>query len=313
MERLLAEDSKSTKVAYGNFPFPRHRQRNDFLTFMIEVLENVNPDLSDSEFLDPEETTEGMGGDLDSDMQAIPADEDEGEEDEEEEEEGDIDEELAAELAREMGEMEEDASESEGSDESEEDEDEDEEAVQAKKLLLEEISDLQAAISRKEQEIAVAVNPLIKVNFGFYVNKSLFSLMLFQKRFEDQLKKMVADLDQKQGHREQMVEQRRLRNINGDSTNEPTPAVEATEVAERPEVDNEDEAEDEDEDADMEEVINVANSIFVILSTDCLYQVIWNITCFCRLAEVNWIVGFKSANLMHQGCDTFHQQLSRVF
>ncbi|GJJ12657.1 hypothetical protein Clacol_006901 [Clathrus columnatus] len=225
VERLLAQDSLSTKVEY-------------------EVLENVNPDLSDSEFMGAEDAMEDMGGDMDGDMHATAADEDE---EEEEEEEGDIDEELAAELAREMGEEVEDeeASESEGSDESEEDDDDDdEEVVQAKKLLLEEISDLQAAISRKETEIAAVVNPLIK------------------KRFEDQLKKMMADLEQKQGQREQMIEQQRLRKMGGESGSVATPniEIEPVEPVEEPvNANNEDENEDEDEDedADMEELFGM--------------------------------------------------------
>ena len=129
----------------------------------------MNPDLSDSEFIDAEEPALDAGPEMDGEfvMPALPAEDDD--DDEEEEEEGDIDEELAAELAREMGEeAEEDASDSEESDESSEDgadddDDEDEEVVQAKKLLLEEIHDLEAAVARKETEIRTSVNPLIKV------------------------------------------------------------------------------------------------------------------------------------------------------
>jgi transcription initiation factor TFIID subunit 7 len=135
----------------------------------LEILENVNPDLSDSEFMDPEEPAMDAGPEMDGEfaVPALPVEDDEDED--EEEEEGDIDEELAAELAREMGEdAEEEASASEESDESseegaEEDEDEDEEVVQAKKLLLEEIHDLEAAVARKQSEISTSVNPLIKV------------------------------------------------------------------------------------------------------------------------------------------------------
>ena len=119
---------------------------------------------------------------------ALPIDDDE-EEDEEEEEEGDIDEELAAELAREMGEeADEDGTESDESDESsnEEDEDEDEdeddeEVVQAKKLLLEEIRDLEAAVARKETEIRSSVNPLIKVRFWAEHPDTLTSCVLLNR------------------------------------------------------------------------------------------------------------------------------------
>ena len=136
----------------------------------IELLENVNPDLSDSEFIDAEEPALDAGPEMDGEF-AVPAlpVEDEEEEDDEDEEEGDIDEELAAELAREMGEdAEEEASASEESDESsssgaEDDEDEDDEIVQAKQLLMEEIHDLEAAVARKQSEISTSVNPLIKV------------------------------------------------------------------------------------------------------------------------------------------------------
>ena len=125
--------------------------------------------------MDPEEPAiPEMDGEF-----AIPAlpleDDEEGDEDEDEEE-GDIDEELAAELAREMGEDgDEEASASEESDESseegaEDDDDEDEEVVQAKKLLMEEIRDLEAAVARKQGEISTSVNPLIKVcAFLFFV------------------------------------------------------------------------------------------------------------------------------------------------
>jgi transcription initiation factor TFIID subunit 7 len=130
----------------------------------------VNPDLSDSEFIDAEEPAFDAGPEMDGEfaIPALPVEDDE--DDEDEEEEGDIDEELAAELAREMGEeAEEEASDSDDSDESseegaEDDDDEDEEVVQAKKLLLEEIHDLEAAVARKETEIRTSVNPLIKVS-----------------------------------------------------------------------------------------------------------------------------------------------------
>lgn len=96
-------------------------------------------------------------------------DEDASDQDEGEGPEGDIDEELAAELDLALGDEEEgaDDEEDEEEDESEEDEDEDEddEVVQAKKLLNEEINDLQAAVTRKRNEISSASNPLIRVSF----------------------------------------------------------------------------------------------------------------------------------------------------
>lgn len=94
-----------------------------------------------------------------------------GGEDEGDEAEGDIDEDLAAELDMALGD--EADEENEGDDEEEEDEDEsdeddeddeDDEAVQAKKLLNEEIRDLEAAVAKKKQEIASSANPLIRVH-----------------------------------------------------------------------------------------------------------------------------------------------------
>lgn len=158
------------------------------------VLDNVNPDLSDSEFIDPEDAALGDMGqdDLDVSTPANAAEEEEeaaDEEEEEEEEEGDIDEELAAELAREMGEEAEDdddeeGSESESEEDEDEDEDEDEEAVQARKLLTEEIGDLEVAISRKENEINASLNPLIKVSFVYH----LFPVILKTSRYRNVLK-----------------------------------------------------------------------------------------------------------------------------
>lgn len=94
---------------------------------------------------------------------------DEGE-GEEAEPEGDIDEELAAELDLALGddeeaEDEEDEDEDEEEDESDEDDDEDDddEDAQERKLLNEEIRDLEAAVAKKESEITISANPLIKV------------------------------------------------------------------------------------------------------------------------------------------------------
>jgi len=142
---------------------------------LLVVLDNVNPDLSDSEFLDPEEGGMDEGGQDEMDISTsaqVAEEEGDEEEDEEDEEEGDIDEELAAELAREMGEEGDEEEEEEGSEsesEEEEDEDEDEEAVQARSLLMEEIRDLEAAISRKESEISASLNPIIKVILQYFV------------------------------------------------------------------------------------------------------------------------------------------------
>lgn len=89
----------------------------------------------------------------------------------EEDEGGEFDEELAAELDQALGdegddeeEDGEDGDEDEDvSDEEDEDEDEDDEDVQAKRLLSEEIRDLEAAVAKKNAEIARSANPIIKV------------------------------------------------------------------------------------------------------------------------------------------------------
>ncbi|KAF9475861.1 hypothetical protein BDN70DRAFT_883193 [Pholiota conissans] len=184
VERLLDEDSLASEVKY-------------------DILDNVNPDLSDSELIEHEAP-------LDAPTPAIsdlgdaqtPGDLGEGDEDEESEEhedeegEGDIDEELAAELdlALENEEDEEGDGDDEDDESEEEDsEDEDEDDTQAKKLLSEEIRDLEAAVAKKRNEIASSANPLIR------------------KRFEDALKKLTADLEMKTSQRDELKERRRMK------------------------------------------------------------------------------------------------------
>ncbi|KAF8637344.1 hypothetical protein AX17_002844 [Amanita inopinata Kibby_2008] len=181
VERLLYEDSLAAEVKY-------------------DVLDNVNPDLSDSEFMEKEEPLDAPTPAI-SDMGEAPIgggeEEDEGEEEEEEEGEADIDEELAAELDQALvdevdryGDDEEDEEEDES--EEEEDEDDDDEAAQARKLLHEEIRDLEAAVAKKNNEIASSANPLIR------------------KRFEDALKKLAADLEMKIAQRDELKEKQWL-------------------------------------------------------------------------------------------------------
>lgn len=87
----------------------------------------------------------------------------------EEEDEGEIDEELAAELDLALGDEGDEGDDDEGDEEDEdasdedEDEDEDDETSQSRRLLNEEIRDLEAAVSKKRMEIAGSANPLIKV------------------------------------------------------------------------------------------------------------------------------------------------------
>ncbi|PPQ89125.1 LOW QUALITY PROTEIN: hypothetical protein CVT25_006497 [Psilocybe cyanescens] len=183
VERLLDEDS------YGN------------------VLENVNPDLSDSELIEQEapldaptpavsdlgdgQTPGDLGeGDEEDDGEAGSVDGDE------EEAEGDIDEDLAAELNLALeNEDDGDDEDEEDDDESEDDEseDDDDEENQARKLLSEEIRDLEAAVSKKRNEIASSANPLIR------------------KRFEDALKKLTVDLEMKSAQRDELKERQRMK------------------------------------------------------------------------------------------------------
>ncbi|KAI0928684.1 hypothetical protein AcW1_005862 [Taiwanofungus camphoratus] len=187
VERLLEEDALAAEVKY-------------------DVLENVNPDLSDSEFVDREPLDAATPGFLGSDVGDAPTpgpdhgggeEEDEGEDGNEGEGEGDIDEELAAELDLALGDEEaegDDEEEDEEEDESEEeDDDDDDEMVQVKKLLNEEIRDLEAAVAKKGNEITSSANPLIR------------------RRFEDALKKLQADLDMKLAQRDEMKEKQRMR------------------------------------------------------------------------------------------------------
>ncbi|KAI0038437.1 hypothetical protein FA95DRAFT_1585479 [Auriscalpium vulgare] len=146
VERLLEQDALADEVKY-------------------EVLDNVNPDLSDSEFIERDEPaqTPGETGDM-----ATPAgggaDDDGGSDDGDEPDvEGDIDEDLAAELDQALGDSDDEEDEDEDEDESEEDdeddEDDDDDAVQARQLLNEEIGDLEEAVARKENERQMAAVP----------------------------------------------------------------------------------------------------------------------------------------------------------
>lgn len=138
----------------------------------------MNPDLSDSEFIEREEPMDAPTPAI-SDAATPREDLGEGEEDEEEGEEveGDIDEELAAELDLALGDEDARDEEDDDDDESEEEdsEDDDDEDAQARKLLNEEIRDLEAAVSKKNHEIASSANPLIRVSelYNHYINVSL--------------------------------------------------------------------------------------------------------------------------------------------
>lgn len=148
------------------------------LTVLLVILENVNPDLSDSEFIERDEPIDAPTPAI-SDMGEAATPGDYGEPgDGSSDEDGDIDEQLVAELDQAFGDEEEedgddDDDDDDDSDEEEEDDDDDDETSQARKLLNEEIRDLEAAVAKKGNEIASSVNPLIKV-WGFLLFYHLF-------------------------------------------------------------------------------------------------------------------------------------------
>lgn len=176
VERLLDEDAMATEVQYGESTLlSRPPDSVFFYTRCSEVLENVNPDLSDSEFVEHEQPidapTPGFGESEIGDAPTPgPGAEGDGDEGDEEEGEGDIDEELAAELDLALGdedgggdEADEEEDEDEDDESEEEDDDDDDEATQTKKLLNEEIRDLEAAVAKKGKEVSSSSNPLIRV------------------------------------------------------------------------------------------------------------------------------------------------------
>lgn len=148
----------------------------------------------------------------------LGGDDEEGEEGEEVE--GDIDEELAAQLDLALGDDGEDDEDEDDDDEDDDDssdddddDDEDDEQAQVRKVLNEEIRDLEAAVAKKGNEIASSANPLIRVGPIFTLSLSknvMFTIIFSQRRFEDALKKLQADLDMKLAQREHMKEQERL-------------------------------------------------------------------------------------------------------
>jgi transcription initiation factor TFIID subunit 7 len=139
-------------------------------------LEDVNPHLADSEFIELDDVLEAQtpGGHSEPGDAETPGggDGDDSDEDSEEGEgDGDIDEELAAELDRELEDVE------------DESDDDDDETQQAPQLLNEEIADLEFTVRNKEAEVASTDNPLIR------------------KHFEGALKKLRADLEVKMARR----------------------------------------------------------------------------------------------------------------
>lgn len=156
------------------------------LNAVQDVLENVNPDLSDSEYIEREDAFDAptpmpFGSEAGDAPTPLPyADGADGEADEEDEDDdegdGDIDEELAAELDLALGDGDDEDEDDEDEDdesEDEDEEDEDEEGGQERKLLAEEIRDLEAAVAKKDREIASSANPLIRVCFYLFTMLSL--------------------------------------------------------------------------------------------------------------------------------------------
>ena len=148
------------------------------------MLENVNPDLSDSEFIEQDEPLDAPTpaiSDFDAPTpggEAMEEVEEQPEDDDAEDTGEGIDEELAAELDLALGdedqpEADEDEDDEDDESEEEDDEDEDEEDSQAKKLLNEEIRDLEAAVAKKTSEVASSVNPLIRRRFEETLKKGL--------------------------------------------------------------------------------------------------------------------------------------------
>lgn len=183
-----------------------------------EILDNVNPDLSDSEFIEREEPLDAPTpaiSDLgDPSTPGIHGDEgeDDGDDDGDEEQDGDIDEELAAELDLALGDEDGDEDDDDDDSDDEEEEDDDDEVSQARRLLNEEIRDLEAVIARKSSEIANYSNPMIKVHplLCLLTYSMLTGDMLIQKRYEDALRKLTSDLEMKLAQREEMQEMQRL-------------------------------------------------------------------------------------------------------
>ena len=161
--------------------------------YRLEVLDNVNPDLSDSEFIIQAPTP---GGDI-----WDGEDFEEPDENDEEDPGGDIDEELAADLDLALGarwwcwrgrKSEEDDSE------------EDDEDAQARKLFREEIRDLEAAVAEKVCEIASSGYQSTLKNSTMYIyHRSSRDL---QGRFEDtlNLKKLTVNFEMKLAQRDEL-------------------------------------------------------------------------------------------------------------
>ncbi|KIY73837.1 hypothetical protein CYLTODRAFT_433918 [Cylindrobasidium torrendii FP15055 ss-10] len=183
VERLLEEDALASEVKF-------------------DVLENVNPDLSDSEFIERDEPLDAPTPAISDMMDAMTPGDDLGEPEDDEDEDddiegdGDIDEELAAELDLALGDNDDEDDDEDEDEEDESDEEEvasDDEESQARKLISEEIRDLQAAVDKKGKEIASSANPLIR------------------RRFEDALKKLTHDLETKIAQRDEFDEVQRLK------------------------------------------------------------------------------------------------------
>jgi transcription initiation factor TFIID subunit 7 len=212
VERLLGEDTLAAEVKYGLSPYGKLYGR-PLIFGPLDILENVNPDLSDSEFIEPDEPVDAPtpflgseGGDAPTPSGDLGDPEGEERSENSGSEEGDIDEELAAELDLALGDDDDDAGQGEDEDDEDEDEDEseeeddddddDDEAVQARKLLNEEISDLEAAVRKKGNEIASSANPLIRVGSFFSCYHYLQWLTL---RFTETIRRRIEEAHHRPG------------------------------------------------------------------------------------------------------------------
>lgn len=97
---------------------------------------------------------------------------------------------------------------SDDEDDEDDDDDEDDEIVQTRKLLNEEIRDLEAAVDKKVADIAGVQNQLIKVRQTFVSDLVIGAHVSIQRRFEDALKKLRADLDSRLAQRQQLSERK---------------------------------------------------------------------------------------------------------
>jgi transcription initiation factor TFIID subunit 7 len=203
VEELLTKDNAAAKSSYGEFSSCKLYKLKPFELELVDAaeVEEATPSIAPSPSRSPSLPPDG-GAEGDESMGApTPA---EGKEDEESSQD-EIDDDLAAELERGIGQAGDDSSDSDdggdgsdsdmgglfgsggsGEEQAPEDDDDvdenDPEQVEYRRrarLLGDEVKDLETVVTRKQQDIAGAANPIIK------------------RRFEDTLKKLTAELELK--------------------------------------------------------------------------------------------------------------------